>query len=123
MILSTYRWHRDPHWIPAGRLVGEAKAFFPTLDPVPCALVCWHARAPAAWLRFERSRSTDTLWAAGTWVEPFARGQGLGFELWRRVLARYEPRKVIVRTVSPGGRALVAKLVGAYEDIAFEVRV
>lgn len=71
-------------------------------------------------LRYEFSNK-GVLCAAGTWVTPEARSCGLARELWLYLLRRARPRAVWVKTVSPGGRALVVSLVREFTRVKWTV--
>lgn len=62
-----------------------------------------------------------TLRAAGTWVAREARGKGLAAGLWIHVLKRARPRRVWVKTVSVGGRALATALARRFPSIRWTI--
>ena len=59
------------------------------------------------------------LGASGTWVHPVFRRKGLALRLWDEALRKHLPYKVGVRTISKGGRRLVATLKKKYPAIKF----
>jgi hypothetical protein len=108
--------HDDPRNI----LPPEASGDFPQLDPVQFAVVRRHQGKTVGFLRYEFDR-TGQLCAAGTWVASTERRRGAAAELWRYLLRKTRPRAVWVRTVTPGGRALVAALVREFPRIRWTV--
>lgn len=97
------------------------------LDPVPNAIIACDEGKVVAWTRYELAwpsgcdRGRCILWACGTWVEPNYRGLGLSHVLWGKLMKRYRPARVNLRTISIGGRVLSAALVRWFPKVTFEV--
>lgn len=108
------------HDVPKALFEGEAKGDFPSLDPVQYAVLREDAGRLVGFLRFEFD-SRGTLCAAGTWVASSERGKAAAKQMWRYLLRRCRPRRVWVRTVTPGGRALVAGLVRDFPKVQWVV--
>ena len=104
-----FRYVPRKHAIPAWRNPPGVGEFPPTMRACTHAIVLTHGRGTHAYFRFWYSRGV--LYAGGTWVHEDMRGCGTARELWRRVLDRFEPRRVEVRTISEAGRALIASVV------------
>jgi GNAT superfamily N-acetyltransferase len=88
--------------------------------PVPFTATAYAGRRLVGFLRYEFNQF-GTLCASGTWVDPRHRKDGVAALLWRYVLDRVRPRRVWVRTVTPGGRALVTALMREKRRIRWEV--
>ena len=92
-----------------------------TLDaPAHYTATAYEGKRLVGFLRYDFNQF-GTLCASGTWVDPRDRANGIGASLWRYVLDRVKPRRVWVRTVTPGGRALVTALMREKRRISWEV--
>jgi hypothetical protein len=104
---------------------GEAAAFWRSkLDPANHAYIATVDRGIVGWLRYDlegREGCCLKFWAMGTWVDTEHRDFGVAHELWRRVMRRYKPRRVIVTTITDDGRKFVAALVRWFPGVDFEV--
>ena len=131
--MITYRIVGKRHKIPRAIFTGAAKDFWDeVLDPVPRAIVAFDDGEIVGWVRYEITgpRASEAygipdqdlvLWAAGTWVEPEYRGKGISHAMWGKLMQRYYPTYVKIRTITMGGRLLSAALVRWFPDVSFEV--
>lgn len=109
------------HKIARAELEDEPAHFFAgMLDPCRHAIVAYDEGKIVGWLRYTR-HGRHTFYAAGTWVEPEYRGRELAQRLWRHALRRETPRRVMVTTVSDGGRRLIGALLPQFPRVAFQV--
>ncbi len=131
--MITYRIVGPRHKIPRAIFTGQAKDFWDeVLDPVPRAICAFDDGEIVGWVRYEITDADESeahgipdqekvLWAAGTWVEPEYRGLGISHEMWGRLMTRYDPTYVKIRTITLGGRILSAALVRWFPEVSFEV--
>ncbi len=59
--------------------------------------------------------------AAGTWVAPAHRGQGLGARLWASALRKSKAQEVHVTVISRSGSALVKKMKSLYPRLCWDI--
>ncbi len=131
--MITYRIVGPRHKIPRAIFSGLAKTFWADmLDPVPRAIVAFDDGEIVGWVRYEITGPRASveyglgdqkvvLWAAGTWVEPEYRGQGISHVMWGKLMQRYQPTYVKIRTITLGGRILSAALVRWFPEVSFEI--
>jgi Acetyltransferase (GNAT) family len=113
------------HPISRQDLHGAARKFFRGVLPKGTShatVIACSSGTTLGWLRLDWDARSKTLQALGTWVEPAHRTSGAGRALWRRALRTYKPKRVVVTTVTRGGRGLVAGVVRDYPNVTFEVK-
>lgn len=105
-----YRYVKLPHYICKGEVAPEVLADFGVeLPSCPQALVAYKDGQVAAFARFELTHKH--LWGGGIWVQPDLRRCQYGSYLWEKILTRYKPEKVTIRTVTLAGRRWVGQLI------------
>ncbi len=119
----TYRHVSAKHPIARAQLKDPAASFFKgMLDPCPHAVVAYDDGEPVAWVRYLMGRGGHTVYAAGTWVDEHYRDFGVAQTLWGRVFTKRPTiKRVVIRTISTGGRVLVGSMVRWFPKLSFEV--
>lgn len=107
------------HPITLGNLPARVREFWCS-TPAHYTVLAVDGRKLLGFLRFDFS-PRGVVRARGTWVAPEARGAGLAREMWIFLLRKTRPRAVWVKTVSPGGRALVVSLVREFTRVKWTV--
>jgi len=90
------------------------------LAPTDRAVVAYQGRKIVGWFRYYDDYWEDSRgWflAAGTWVHPDCRGQGIGVRLWKRFVKEEKSRRIGVVAVSEGGRGLTEAIRRLYPRI------
>lgn len=113
------------HSICLGKFTGAEAGFFRHHPPgkvSDAALILHHGdTGTRSFLRYEMTG--EIMHPAGTYVWSGARGEGVAMRLWQAAIRREHPKRVEVRTVTKGGRALVCAVAKLYPKIEFEILV
>lgn len=109
---------------PSPRLPGNAHQFWERwgLGEADEGVVATHEEKLVGFFRF--SMDEDTLWAAGTWVAPSFRRQGLATRMWDKAFRMYKPSNVYVTCATQMGFRFVGYLRRQHPTIfnAFQMR-
>lgn len=108
------------HPITLGNLPAKVRKSLTLANPAQFTVLAEDGKRLVGFFRYEFD-AKGALCAAGTWVSPEERKRGLAAALWRHVLKRVRPRRVWVKTVSVGGRALVSALVREFPRVRWTV--
>lgn len=126
--MIRYHYVGKDHKVSLAVFEGVAAKFWKDiLAPVPNALIACDEGKIIGWTRYELEysctckRKGGIFWAEGTWVDPAYRGEGISHALWGRLMRRYKPVRVNLRTISIEGRILSSALVRWFPQITFEV--
>ena len=107
---------------PPKQLIGNSSAydFYDRYALAPAQYVAVaYAPTLVGFFRYDLDRK-DAMIAAGTWVHPKYRGQGLGQALWAKALQKHSPSIVYVQPVTSYGKRFVSNLKKVF-DVRFEV--
>lgn len=108
--MSYYRYVKLPHKICQGAVGLEIlKEFGIDLPPCPQAIVAHRNGKMIGFARFEMIGKH--IWGGGVWTAPAERRLNLASQLWHKILKRYRPEMVTIRTVTPAGRGWVGNLI------------
>jgi len=116
-------YHVGPgHAVCRGEFEGDAEDFGEQWLPEGTCDGAFITRPLVAWLRYYWYPDERKMLASGTWVEHEHRGKGLAYALWGRAMKTLKPSRVIITTVSPGGRHLVGSIVRWFPKVQFDIR-
>ena len=83
------------------------------------ACVAKDGREVVGFVRVEQSR--NSIQAAGTWVHPKYRKNGLALKMWQRMLKHTKPRKVECYIASKNGYKLIKHIASVHPDIRWSL--
>lgn len=107
---------------PSPLLPKPAREFWEYCDFAPCAAasIALDGSRLVGFFRFYRPEP-KRIHAAGTWVNPRYRGQGIGLKLWSCALRASQIKAVTVTAISTDGERLVASVQGRFPRVSFDL--
>lgn len=83
------------------------------------ALLAFDNKEFIGFLRYDYDQIERMLYGAGTYITADFRKQGLGFQMWSKVIKRYRPEKIQILTTSKAAEHLVGKLKRSFPKVYF----
>jgi len=83
-------------------------------------IVCSKNENLIGFFRYDRGNDKRNLYEAGTYIIPEYRGQGLAFELWKRVFLLEKPKCIFGHIESVSGFNLFQKIKLNYPNVDFQ---